>query len=411
MLAKYFPKRKRSLTLIAILCTFFVDNLSWSIVYPVFAPFFLNPSAGAFSSPVTIATRTAVLGLYLSVFHFAQFLFSPLIGEFSDRNGRRKAFLYTIFCTFIGCALSAIGMQRKSLMLLFFGRAVTGVFSGNLSICLAAIADLSEKSGRKLTHFGHMALVAGSAFIFGAYLGGKLSDHTLSPYFFLALPFWISGLMTFLNYLFVFCFFNEPFVKNREIKFHLSEGFKNIATALRAPNIKRLYLIYFLFLLAWNVVLQFSPILAVTAFGFSTSELGNFIAFLGICWGIGSGILTKPCLQWFNNRSVLWSCLLLFSLCAFLIIFPQKPLVFMALVGASVMISGVAWPVCTEMISSKANKNMQGKVLGLSQSIQSFAMGLAPLAALLTYAAERVPFTLGGVLCSWAFWLFIQKRP
>ncbi|NGX28744.1 MAG: hypothetical protein K940chlam1_00931, partial [Candidatus Anoxychlamydiales bacterium] len=40
---------KRKISFFSILFTFFVDNLGWSIVFPIFAPFFLDPQNVIFS--------------------------------------------------------------------------------------------------------------------------------------------------------------------------------------------------------------------------------------------------------------------------------------------------------------------------------------------------------------------------
>jgi len=70
--------------------------------------------------------------------------------------------------------------------------------------------------------------------------------------------------------------------------------------------------------------------------------------------------------------------------------------VVLVIVGFCVMIGGLAWPLCNHLISSLAPKQIQGKILGMSQSVQSFAMTLAPVAGgAVSQGAVRLPFLIG----------------
>jgi MFS family permease len=74
-------EKKRKITLFSVYFTFFVDTLSWAIVFPIFAPYFLDPHNVLFSASVSTATRTTILGLFLMAFSFGQFLGAPIMGE------------------------------------------------------------------------------------------------------------------------------------------------------------------------------------------------------------------------------------------------------------------------------------------------------------------------------------------
>src|SRR3990172_8987729 len=98
----------------SILFTFFVDNLGWSIVFPIFAPFFLDSQNLLFGSEVAISTRTTLLGVFLAAFPFAQFFGAPLLGELADKSGRKKALILSIFLTFIGYIICGWSIHVKN---------------------------------------------------------------------------------------------------------------------------------------------------------------------------------------------------------------------------------------------------------------------------------------------------------
>ena len=402
-------KKVRKLRLLAIFFTFFVDNLSWAIVFPVFAPYFLNPDVLHFPD-LSVAARTALLGVFLSAVPLGQFFGAPIIGEFADKNGRRKALLCTISLTSLGFFLSAFAMEYQALVLLFFSRLLSGLFSGNLSICLAAAADLSTGEKERVKHFGSLAVCAGTAFILGAFLGGKFSDTALSPLFSIALPFWIGAGITLVNLVFVACFFQESYEKKPDVHFHFLESFHQIKLALQTENIKTIYLIYLLFLIAWNLLMQFAPVIAVNTFAFSPSELGMFIAFVGVSWAVGAGIISKLAMHYISPRNILLICLSAFSALCFTVVFAKTSWLLVLNISLAIVFSAVSWPICTNIISQKAGNAMQGKVLGVSQSMQSFAMAISPLFAVLTFLYLYAPFLLASFAALAALVLFYLSK-
>lgn len=390
--------RNRKLTLFSIFFTFFVDNLSWSIVFPIFAPYFLDPENRLFSPDVSEATRATILGFFLMAFSFGQFLGAPLIGEYADRHGRKRALGVSVFCTLVGLALSAWSMETHNLYLLFFARLITGLFASNMAICLACVSDLSQDEKDKAKYFGYLSVFAGLSFVLGAFVGGKLSDRTVYPLFSSNLPLWLAAGFTFLNFLFILFGFRETAQIDRSVKFDFLESFHNIRTALQTKKIKKIYVIYFLFLFSWTLVFQFSPVLVVARYAFTNSDIGNLALYMGICWAIGSGYLNKWLVRKYHFMRVLEGCLLGFTIFCTSIVFIKDVNATMVMLGLCVLLGGLAWPLCTSLISNTAPREIQGKILGMSQSVQSLAMAVAPmLGGVVFQLSPTLPFLLGGI--------------
>ncbi|KPK32081.1 MAG: hypothetical protein AMS24_05025 [Chlamydiae bacterium SM23_39] len=376
---KLIKLNKRKFSFFAINFTYFLDNLGWSIVFPIFAPLFLDVDNLIFSESFSISARTALLGIFLGAFPLAQFLGAPILGEFADKRGRRKAFILSIAFTCLGYLLTAWSVYYKNLYFLFIGRVVTGIFSGNLSICLASIADLSKEKKSKVKHFGYLSVLGGFAFIVGALLGGNFSDSSVSKYFSLDFPLWIAAFLSFLNLLFVIFAFVETSLPNPNVKFNLFESFFHIYRALQIKNLKKLYFIYFLFIFSWTMLFQFSLVLVITKFSFSHLQIGELAAFMGVCWALGSGLISKVLVSKFPDKNILKFSLLFFVIFSTFLVFVNFSYIVIIILGVCGIIGGVTWPLCVEALSNKANINMQGKVLGMSQSVQSLAMAISPI--------------------------------
>ena len=396
-------------TLSAIFFTFFMDYLSWAIVFPIFAPYFLHPNSGALPPDISLATRTTYLGLFLAAFSLGQFFGAPFLGEYADRHGRKRALLISVFCTLLGLLLTAWGMETNHLFFLFLGRLVTGFFAGNATICFAAVADQYPDQREK--YFSHLSLVGGLAFLVGAFLGGKLSDKSLSHSFFLSLPVWISAALTLLNFLFILFAFIEPTTQKRQTPFDFFRACKNIQEALRTKKIKTIYMLYFLFLFGWTMLLQFTPVLMVKQFHFTSSNIGDLSLFMGVCWAFGSGVLNKILLHFFSPLRTLEISFLGFTLLSACMVFTLPIYEVLALMAGCIIIAGVAWPLCTALISNSASQESQGKVLGMSQSVQSLATTVAPIiGGLVSHLFLGSWFLLGALASLIASVLYFRLR-
>lgn len=371
--------KKQKLTLFSVYFTFFVDSLCWAIVFPIFAPYFLDPHNVLFSSDVSQGMRTFILGVFLMAFSLGQFLGAPVIGEYGDKHGRRKALILSVFFTLIGLSLSAWSMRTHQLALLFVGRLINGIFAGSNSVCFSCVSDLCEDEAVKVKKFGTLAMIGGIAFVFGAFVGGKLSDQSLYPSFSTDVPLWLAASLTVLNLLFVLVGFKETSIVHPSVRFHFFQAFGNIKTALKNEKIKTVYGIYFLFLFAWTILFQFIPVLAINRFSFTNSDIGDLALFMGASWAVGSGYVNKILMQYFQTSQILELCLIGFTILCGVIVLPQQPYWMIAILGGCILLGGMGWPICTGLISSLAPREMQGKILGFSQSIQSFAMTLAPM--------------------------------
>ncbi|MBM3191668.1 MAG: MFS transporter, partial [Chlamydiae bacterium] len=237
--------KKVGFSLFSIFLTFFIDTLGVTIVFPIFAPLFLNPHEAILSGVLSYNAKAAILGLFLAAYPLSQLVFSPLIGEFADRCGRKRAFLITTTLTCLGYVLCALGIHHRWIYLLFFSRLLMGASAGNLPLCLSAIADLSDCKKTKVKYYGIGSMLAGLTFVIGPFIGGKLSDSTLHPWFNLSFPMWIGAFFAFINIIFLLFTFVETLHNKFGEAFDLMKGLHNIRLAFKTHEVKRLYAMYF----------------------------------------------------------------------------------------------------------------------------------------------------------------------
>ena len=97
-----------------------------------------------------------------------QFLFAPIVGELSDRFGRRPVLLLSLFVLGIDYIFHAFA---PTITFLFFGRILAGMAGASFSVAGAYIADVSSKEN-KAKNFGLIGAAFGLGFILGPAIGG-----------------------------------------------------------------------------------------------------------------------------------------------------------------------------------------------------------------------------------------------
>lgn len=401
------------LSFFAVCFTFFVDYLSWAVAFPIFAPYFLDVNNQIFSPDVPVGTRTMMLGFFLMIFSLGQFLGAPLIGEYADKHGRKKALIVSVAITFLGLVMTAYSMNISNLWLLFWGRFITGVFSSSTSLCLSSASDLSTNEKEKVKNFGTLSMIAGLAFVVGGFAGGKLSDPTISRYFSANIPIWIAAGITLVNLAFIAIFFKETSFVHHDVKYHFLESFKHIKVALQTEKIKRIYLVYFLFFIAWTILFQFIPVLTVEKFFYTNSNIGDLALFMGVCWAIGSGYLNRYFVFRLDSTLVFRICLIGFTVLCGAVVFAKHIYTLMAIIGLCIVFGSIAWPICTGIISNAAPRPMQGKIMGLTQSVQSFAMSVGPFIGGIAFKSSlELPFFIAAAmsLIAGVVYYFILKE-
>lgn len=357
----------------------FLDNFGLSLVFIMFAPIILNPSYGFVSAQMSEGTKNILLGILIGVFPIFTFLGAPFWGDYGDRFGRKKAFMLTVFGTAIGHLLSALALFLESFSFLLFARVLTGFFSGNISICLATISDLSPNPKAKAHNFGILTVFLGAGWISAMLLGGYLSDPSISSFFSPVLPFSITALLTFSGLLLVRFWFTETHVKKKAVHFDLIKSFHEIKMALGHQKMRPFLFMLFFWALGWGFTYQWFTAVSLEQFHVSQQSASIYLFILGIIWML-SGVLLNPILvKKFSSPILSLSCI--FCTGFFILLASVTSQYF--LFGCFFWIATLTAPIATSnmltIVSQSAPESIQGKVMGFTQSFQSVAWALIPL--------------------------------
>lgn len=352
-------RTRKRLPLAVIFFTILLDLLGFGMLLPLL-PFYA----------LTFHATALEVGLVASVYSLAQFLFAPLWGGLSDRIGRRKVLLVSIFGTAAANFMLAV---TPSLALLFAARFAAGIFAANFSTAQAYIADATDPTQRA-RGMGLVGAAFGLGFVLGPALGGFLAStgsHSI-------IPFTAAGLST-LN--FILAFFLLPESLPPESRQHSSvrwidlEGFRRVA---RGPAVFGILSMIFLVILAFSAMESMLALFCGERFGFGVRETGFLLVFIGVViTGIQGGLIGPLTRRFGERRLILAGIVLNVAGLAILTTATTLPIL---LTAAAVLAtgSGLYTPTVPALISRLTPGEHQGATLGLTRAPSSLARAVGP---------------------------------
>jgi len=383
--------RQRS-PLLPIFLIVLVDVLGFTIVIPLLALY-----AERFGATPLVATTL------VSVYAVCSLVSTPLIGSLSDRYGRRPLLLVSQAGT---CAGFLVLGTASALWMVFVGRILDGITAGNLSTAQAYISDHTKPEDRAKA-FGVIGIAFGIGFMFGPGLGGWLGGA-----YGMHLPFIVSACLSALSMICTYTLLpRELPPQAREAQAEAGPGgkrpgafdFATYGAFLRRPGLGALYGQFFLFTFAFSAFTSGFALFAEARFGWSARQTGylfTYAGFLGII--LQGGLIGRLVKRIGEVRLALAGFTA--AIAGYVFLGLAESIAFL-LVAATVNSfgSGVLRPVLTSQITQRVGRHEQGVAIGISGSLSSLAMTLAPpsggamLDAHHTLAWALVPATMSAI--------------
>jgi len=168
------PSKKAAIGFIFI--TLLIDVMGWGLIIPVM------PKLIAQLKNIQINEASSYGAWLLFAYAFTQFICSPIIGNLSDRYGRRPVLLSSL----LGFAVDYLFLAlAPSYGWLFIGRIIAGITGASFTTGAAYIADISTEETRA-KNFGLIGAAFGLGFILGPALGGLLAGWGIRAPFYAA---------------------------------------------------------------------------------------------------------------------------------------------------------------------------------------------------------------------------------
>jgi MFS transporter, DHA1 family, tetracycline resistance protein len=392
----------------------FFGYVGFSLPLPILPEMFLDPEVSILPLSYPIKLKTVLLGAVMSAYPLGQLIGAPLLGKFSDRWGRKKIILISLFCSMFGYIFTAIATSHSSVPFIFFGLFLCGFCEGNVAIAQSVAADLAsseEERHHKISHFGWINLFACLAFVVGPLIGGQLSDSSFVSWFTFATPFWIAAIMTLFGVAIILIFSKET---RKEKKIAPHGYWKSFQIGFRHKKLRMTYFVNFFLALGYFSYFRFFPVYIENRFSFSASMLGYVIAYGAIAFAFCAALFLKPISRALSPKRATFYFSILLALTFFLVLWPSSPWDLLWTIPPIDLCLAVVMTNASVLVSNAADEDFQGQALGMLTSVQvlaEFIIGIGG-GVLAGYLAS-LPMIMGSfmVLVGSVILLVFMKRP
>lgn len=384
-------KKKAALGFIFI--TLLIDITGWGLVIPVF-PKLIKELTNA-----DISTIGRYGGWLTVAYAVVQFFFAPIVGNLSDRFGRRPVLLISL----LGFGIDYLFLSfAPTLGWLFVGRVIAGITGASITTATAYIADISTQEDRA-KNFGLIGAAFGLGFIIGPAIGGLLGE------FGSRVPFLVAAGLTLLNTLYGYYVLPEslPVENRRKFEWSRANPFGSLKHLGRFPAIWGLVVALVLVYIAGHSVQSTWSFFTIERFQWSEGMIGISLAVVGILVAAVQGGLIRVVNPILGNERSIYLGLLLYAIGLLLFAFASETwMMFVFLIPYC--LGGIAGPALQAVISNHVPANEQGELQGTLTSLMSLTTIVGPLVMTMLFAYftqpkapihfSGAPFLLGAIL-------------
>jgi DHA1 family tetracycline resistance protein-like MFS transporter len=341
--------------LLVIFLTIFVNLVGFGIIIPLL-PFYAE----------TFGASPIVIGLLFASFSLSQLIAAPLLGDLSDRWGRRPVLILSLLGTAVSFAMLALA---QSLTMLFAARIVDGLSGGNITTARAYIADVTTEDERPKA-YGLLGAAFGLGFIIGPALGAAFSTISYTA------PIWAATSITVVAMALAWVWLPETVHRAHAGG---TSPWRAVREVSGRPGLRLLLAVDFVYWMAFAVYQTTFALFGERRFGFDVTHIGYLLSAFGALGVIVQGALVAPVAKALGSRRTLMVGLV----CAAVgwggsALTHNVPMFVAMLVPAAIGV-GFCNATLITLVSNAAAPHEQGRVQGAAGALESLGRTIGPV--------------------------------
>ncbi|WP_300600213.1 TCR/Tet family MFS transporter [Niabella sp.] len=377
-------KQSRNAAIGFIFITMTIDVIGFGLIIPVM------PKLIAELKHISISEASVYGGDLLALYAIMQLLFSPFMGNLSDRYGRRPVLLLSLLGFCVDYLILAFAHTYS---LLVVGRILSGITGASFTTATAYIADISTNENRA-KNFGLIGAAFGLGFVIGPALGGLLSVWGLRA------PFFAAAGLCLLNFLYGYFVLPESLKpeNRRSFDWRKANPIGSLRLFFKYPGILGLVLCFFFVFLGSHAVQSNWSYFTMDQFKWSEKEVGISLAIVGVLVGLVQGGLMRYTSPRLGNEKSTYTGLFFYAFGMILFAFATKSWMMYAFLVPYCM-GGIAGPALQAIITNEVPANEQGALQGGLNCVMSLTAIIGPPMMTRTFfyfSHDQAPFYFPG---------------
>lgn len=347
-----------------IIVTVFIDILAFAVIIPS-TPFLMSELTG-----LPLEEVTPWGGYLTAVYAVVNFITQPILGNLSDRYGRRPVLLISMGMLSIDFLIMGFA---HSLWLLFLGRILSGLSGATHSTAAAYIADTTE-TGERAQAFGMLGAAFGLGFILGPVIGGFLT--TVDP----RAPFFAAAGLAGVNFIYGSLILPESLSREnrRQFEWKRANALGSFRHFSRLPRLAWFIVTLGVYNFAhWvypSTFSYFGPI----RYGWDAHMTGLALGAVGVGAALVQGALCGRIIRRLGEEKTALLGILS-TVCAMTAYaFASEGWMIFLIIPLGAL-GGLMGPSMNQIMTSRVEKNAQGELQGALASIQAGGNILAPI--------------------------------
>ena len=343
----------------------------------------------------TFGAAGQALGFIIALMAFAQFIFSPVAGNLSDRHGRKNLIIFGLIVN--GLSQIAMGLSTE-LWMLYLCRFFTGVGSAFIiPPVMAYVADITTKEERGKA-MGWIGAAISLGFMIGPGIGGFLSNVSLHfPFYFAGGATIVAAIMSFLILPYV-----KPVVQ--ELNSKGDNLFKQMVLSFKTSYFV-LLLVVFVFSFGISNFQSTLTMFLTYKFNYTPSDIAIVMTLGGFVGVIIQGFAIEKLFNLFGEMKIILFSLLMAAISLYGLLFVSEFYIILLVATIFATATTLIRPAVNTLISKTAGKE-QGYAAGMNNAYMSLGNMIGPaLAGTLFDWHMNIPFTFGAIILLSCFFL------
>jgi MFS transporter, DHA1 family, tetracycline resistance protein len=346
-----------------IFLTMLIDTIGLGIIIPV------SPGIIAELTHETLSGAARWGGWLFFSYALMQFLCAPLIGNLSDRFGRRPVLILSLVMLGVDYLITGLA---PTIAVLFIGRILSGVAGAAYPTANAYIADISPPE-KRAANFGLVGAAFGVGFVLGPAVGGFVGEH-----FGLRAPFFVAAGFSFANALFGLLVLHEslPAERRRRFEWWRANPLGSLKALARFPHLAVLLAVLVLVQFAHDSLPSTWTYYTMLKFGWGPGDVAWSLVAVGVLTAFSFAVLPRLVVPRLGERGAVYLGFL-FGAASYLgYAFAAKVWLFYAWM-IPFTLGSVASPALNAIMSQSVPPTEQGELQGASSSITSLTSVIA----------------------------------